>query len=562
MSYLRIALFAVAVSTCLGTYAAEWDRFRGPNGSGVADDSAVPTQWSPSANLAWKTPLPGPGVSSPIIVDGKAFVTCYSGYGLDRENPGEIENLTRHLVCVDVISGKKLWQKDVKAALPEDPYSGVGVPAHGYASHTPVSDGKHVYAFFGKSGVYAYDLDGNEVWHAEVGKESDPTKWGSSSSPIIHEDTVIVTASAESQAVIGLDKNTGKELWRQEAEGLDGMWGTPALVQVDDDRTDIVMCVAKELWGLDPSSGKLRWYAAATDAEQSYSSVIMDGTRAFAFTGRGGGSIALDVGGWGNISDSNTVWTGSDTASFGSPVRYGSRIYLVARGVVTVVDSKTGDKVEQVRLRGARRTGGRFGSLDYPSPVVAGNHLYTLNGSGQMFVFALGDKLKQVAVNDVTRDTETFGGTPAVSGGRMVLRSTKHLYCIADKGEKVSPDDTAVAQNDDQDEPQRRPGEGGRGGGRAGGNRFDPAAIFNRMDTNKDGKLTAQELAGSPMANRADQLDQNGDKAITMEEFRSGIGRIFGGGRGGRGGGGGGYERGKDTRPDRPQRPQMAEQGN
>ena len=411
---------------CLSTgHANDWSRFRGPAGSGVAVNSdSLPTAWSPEANLAWKTPLPGPGASSPIIANGKAFVTCYSGYGLSQEDPGEIENLVRHLVCIDMETGEQLWQNDVKAALPEDPYSGIGVTAHGYASHTPTSDGTNVYAFFGKSGVYAFDMSGNNLWITEVGKESDPTRWGSSSSPIVYKDTVIVTASAESQAIVGLDRATGTELWRQEAEGLDGMWGTPTLVDVGADRTDIVMCVAKELWGLDPDSGKLRWYADATDAQHAYSSVILDGTRVFAFTGRGGGNIAIDAGGWGDVSESNTVWEGTITASFASPVYHDSKIYSISRGVLSVVDAETGERVEQLRLKGARQTGGRMGSLDYPSPVVIGDRLFYLNGSGQMFVFALGDKIMQISVNEVTTDKEDFRGTPAVSDGRMVLRSS------------------------------------------------------------------------------------------------------------------------------------------
>ena len=554
--------------------ADDWPRFRGPAGSGVSTDSdSLPVEWSPTANLAWKTPLPGPGASSPIIVGGKAFVTCYSGYGLTQEAPGEIENLVRHLVCVDVATGKKLWQQDVKVSLPEDPYTGIGVTAHGYASHTPVCDGENVYAFFGKSGVHAYDMDGKKLWDAEVGKESDPAKWGSSSSPIVYEGTVIVTASAESQSIIGLDKKTGKELWRQEAKGLDGMWGTPTLVQVDDSRTDLVMCVAGELWGLDPASGKLRWYADATGAQQAYSSVILDGKRVFAFTGRGGGSIALDAGGSGDVSKSNTVWTGRDSASFASPVRFDSKLYVVTRGVVTVVDAKTGDRIQQLRLSGARQTGGRFGSLDYPSPIVVGSRLYYLNGSGQTFVLSLGDRAEQVAVNSVTSDKEIFWGTPAVSDGRMVLRSAKFLYCVADKGEKVESDPNLVAKTEEPQRPSGGPargtggpsrGNGGRpggGGGRpGGGGQFDPMSMFNGMDADKDGKVTKKELEGNRMADRLITLDKDGDEAISSEEFRTGIASLFrgSGGGGGRGGSGGYGGRGQDNRPKRPQRPEAA----
>ena len=117
MSILRHSLLLVLL-TSLTAHAGDWARFRGPNGSGVARDSeSLPATWSPAANLAWKTPLPGPGVSSPIIVGDRVFVTCYSGYGLDQENPGMIENLVRHLVCIDVRTGEKLWQRDVQATL-------------------------------------------------------------------------------------------------------------------------------------------------------------------------------------------------------------------------------------------------------------------------------------------------------------------------------------------------------------------------------------------------------------------------------------------------------------
>ena len=536
--------------------ADDWPRFRGSTGSGVAIDSdGLPTTWSPDANLAWKSPMPGPGASSPIIVGQKVFVTCYSGYGLSQEQPGDIENLVRHLVCVDLKTGKTLWQRDVKAALPEDPYSGSGVTAHGYASHTPVCDGANVYAFFGKSGVHAFTMDGEPLWQAKVGMESDPAKWGSSSSPIVFGDIVIVTASAESQAIIGIDKATGKELWRQEAKGLDGMWGTPTLVKVDDKRTDLVMCVARELWGLDPTNGKLRWYADATGAQQAYSSVVIDGKRVYAVTGRGGGSIALDAGGSGDISESNTAWTGTENASFASPVLHDSKLYVVSRGVLTVIDAETGDRTKQVRLRSAKQTGGRFGSLDYPSPVVVGDRLYSLNGSGQMFVFQLGDEMKQLALNEVTTDKEVFWGSPAVSDGQMVLRSAKYLYCIADRGDSVPQNENVIAKIEEPSEQPSRSAQGGRG---SGGRRFDPMSMFKQMDSNKDGKIAMAELEGNRMADRLKTLDKDEDASISEEEFRTGITSLFSRGGGGGGGGGGYGNRGSDKRPTRPQRPESA----
>lgn len=563
---------AVLVSSTY-VHAEDWARFRGPNGSGISS-SSLPLSWTPTANIAWKSELPGPGVSSPIIVGDRLFVTCYSGYGLDRSKPGEIEKLKRHLLCFDAKSGKKLWQKDVPAALPEDPYSGIGVTAHGYASHTPVSDGESVFVFFGKSGAFAYDLDGKQLWQAELGKESDPWAWGSSSSPIVYEDLLIVTASAESQSVVALDKKSGKEVWRQQAAGLDGMWGTPTLVKIDDKRTDLVLSVPKEMWGLNPSNGKLVWYSDATGADQSHSSAIAVGDKVVAFTGRGGGSVAVRAGGKGNVTESNVLWTGRDSDRFASPVAYNDNIYLVANGMITSINGKTGEKITQVRLTGGLPGGGGgFGSADYASPVIAGDKLYYTKGTGETFVFDLAGELKQVSVNLVTTDKESFGGSPAISNGNLYVRSDKYLYCVTDKKENVPVNASAslIAKSDGPADGADRPrqggpggGFGGPGGGGPGGGRggFDPAAIFKDRDKNSDGKLSADEVAGTPMADRFADIDKDKDKSITLEEFRASMQGFGGGGRGpggpgGAGGGRGGFGggRGEDKRPKRDQRP-------
>ncbi len=421
--------------------ADDWPRFRGAQGSGAATDSnAIPNVWSPLENIAWKSRLPGPGASSPIVVGKRVFVTCYSGYGVTKEQQSNLEDLVRHLICIDLTSGAILWQNNIEASLPEDSYYRSGVSSHGYASHTPVSDGKNVYAFFGKGGVFAFDLDGNELWRASAGKESDPPKWGSSSSPILYRNTLIVTASAESQSVIGFDTQTGEEKWRQSATGLNGMWGTPILVPVNETRTDLVMLVPGEIWGLDPTTGKLRWHSTATKSQHAYSSVIADGNRVYAFSGQGGGSVAIDAGGTGNVSDTHLVWNGPVNAVYGSPIRYESDLYIIARGILSTVDTATGKRGFQMRLKGERKTGNaRFGSLDYASPIVVGDRMLYLNASGQVYVFQLGSNIELLAVNEVTSEKEVFWGSPAASDGRLFLRSSKYLYCIANSDRAGSP---------------------------------------------------------------------------------------------------------------------------
>ena len=218
----------------------------------------------------------------------------------------------------------------------------------------------------------------------------------------VHGNLVIVTASAESQAIVGLDKQTGSEVWRQEAEGLDGMWGTPTLVKIDANRTDLVMSVAKEIWGLNPENGRLRWWCETNAADQAHSSAVYSERVVYAFTGRGGGSAAVEAGGQGDVTASKIKWTGKDTARFGSPVIHGSSVYLIGNGIVKAIDRETGETFKQLRLRGARGSArSMFGSLDYCSPVIAGDRLYYLKGNGQMFVSCRwATKLSQLAVND------------------------------------------------------------------------------------------------------------------------------------------------------------------
>lgn len=418
--------------------AGDWLRFRGPNGSGIsADAAATPVEWSPDKNVRWKTPLPGAGVSSPIVIGDRLFVTCYSGYGA---NFGKIEDLKRHLVCVDRSSGKILWDESVDAVLPEDSYSGMGIPSHGYASHTPVSDGKNVYVFFGKSGVLAYDLEGKQLWHKSVGTESDRRRWGSASSPILHEGKVIVTASAESEALVALNTESGEEVWRQEASGLANVWGTPLMVKIDDERTDLVLGVPYEIWGFNPDSGKLRWYSEIPAGDQYSSSVVAVQNVVYSIEGRGGGSAAVRAGGKGDVTKSHTVWSGSDSSRFGTPVVYEDRLYFFSGSVAGCNDAKTGKKIFQGRLEGGSSSGGgsrsRFGrgsgGGDYSSPVIADGKIYYTQSSGNCFVLKAGDEFEQLAVNSITTERESFGATPAISNGEIFLRSDKHLYCVSE----------------------------------------------------------------------------------------------------------------------------------
>ncbi|MFK8115634.1 MAG: PQQ-binding-like beta-propeller repeat protein [Rubripirellula sp.] len=485
---MSIRSFCVSTSVCAfaclcisPVAQADWLRFRGPNGSGIsADSAATSTKWSSKEGVKWKAELPGAGVSSPVIVGDRVFVTCYSGYGLDRQDPGTLEDLKRHVVCLSRLDGKVQWTKTIEAVQPEDPFAGMGVPAHGYASHTPVSDGENLYVFMGKSGVLAFDFEGKELWRTSVGTESDPKRWGSASSPILHENLVIVVASAESRSVVGLDKKTGKEVWKQETDGVTDVWGTPLLVETEG-RTDLVLGVPYEFWGLNPETGKLRWYSEAMDSDSYNSSVVEADGVIYGIEGRGGGSAAVKAGGKGDTTEKNTIWTGNDSARFGSPLVVNGHIYYFSNGVATCIKASDGEEVFKGRLPGGTAArggdggrpqgrpggdgnrppegradaggrggfgggfggrgggfggrgggGGGFGSMDYASPVSADGKIYYVKSDGTTHVINASDEFELLASNKVTEDKETFAATPAISNGQVFLRSDKHLYCIGE----------------------------------------------------------------------------------------------------------------------------------
>ncbi len=347
-----------------------------------------------------------------------------------------MDALKRHLVCVDRTSGDIRWNKVIDPVLPEDPFSGAGVPTHGYASHSPVSDGKRVYVFFGKTGAMAFDLEGNQIWHKKLGTESDPRRWGSSSSPILHGGVLIVTASAESRSIVGLNSETGEELWRSQADGVMNTWATPVICKINDEQSEIVLGVPYELWALNPKNGKLRWYAEVPASDQANASAISEGGVIYLATGGrgGGGTAAVKAGGKNDVTESNVLWTNRIATRFGSPLLYEGRIYVMG-SIAACMDAKTGEAIYEQRLPGGTGGGGGrrgFGGSDYTSPVIAGGNIYFVRGSGETLVVKTGDKFEEIASNRVTEDRENFMASPAISKGELFLRSDKHLYCVAE----------------------------------------------------------------------------------------------------------------------------------
>jgi outer membrane protein assembly factor BamB len=380
---------------------------------GVSEARGLPTTWSADSGVVWKRELPGPGTSSPIVVGKRVFLTCYSGYGVDRKEPGELSNLRRHVLCIDLANGQILWTRVIPAVLPEAKWQ-TYLNLHGYASSTPVSDGKHVYIFFGKSGVFAFDLKGEQLWQTSVGKGT--SGWGSATSPLLYKDLLIVNASVESNSLIALDRKTGNEVWR--TKGISSSWSTPVLVKVPDGQTELVVSASNKVMGFDPDTGKGLWHAKVFSGYVCPSVVAHEGV---VYALQNGTCVAVRAGGQGDVTETNVVWQHKFGTVVSSPVYFQGHLYW-SGGTAYCMRAGNGSVVYKEHLKP--------GSGDiYASPLLADGKLYYVSRTKGTFVLEAGPKFKLLAHNTLDADS-VFNGSPAVSNSHLLLRSNRFLYCL------------------------------------------------------------------------------------------------------------------------------------
>ncbi len=412
-SFLTIPLICLLV--CSNAVAQNWPSFRGPNRRGIAEGSKIPLKWDESTNVKWTVDLPGRGSSSPIVWGDRIFLTGYSGTGTDMK---------RQLVCLKKTDGKIVWSRDVPAAQPEDNYRGY-ITEHGYASNTPTTDGELVYAFFGKSGVFAFDFDGNQKWRVEVGKESSNRRWGSAASPVIVGDMLIVNASEESQSIRCLNKRTGQQIWKQEAAMLELSYSTPVF---DEKRNELIVAVPGEVWGMSLKNGALNWYAATRLTGNVSPSPQIDDDKVYLFGGyQSSGSHAFKLGGKDDAS-SNQHWYSRTSSYVATPLLYNGHFYWINdRGIAYCTKQSDGTVVYQERVAGL--SGG--GRPIYASPVVANGRIYVVTRKDGCLVLPAEPRFEILARNKIAGASGDASATPAISGDEMFLRAGTKLYCVA-----------------------------------------------------------------------------------------------------------------------------------
>jgi outer membrane protein assembly factor BamB len=418
------AIFVITLVCLFGSataaYSDNWSQFRGPSGNATSSNSSVPTQWSETENIAWKTRLPGRGASSPVIWEDRVFVTAFTGYGMSDDEPGDKSDLRLHVICIDRHTGKLLWDKSIAGSENTQSFSR-RIADHGYATSTPATDGKAVYAFFGVSGVVAYDFDGKLLWQANVGTKT--AGFGSASSPVVFENLLIVNASIESGTVFAFDKQTGKEAWR--IGDVNKAWTSPCIAEAPGGEPEMVINQKETIYGFDPRTGEKLW---SCDGIQDYVvpvPVSHNGV-VYCLGGRSNRCIAVRLGGRGDVTETHKLWEVNTGANVTSPVYCDGHVYWASdKAVANCLKAENGEKVYQQRLPTRARI--------YASIVRAGDRLYVTTRDQGVVVLAAEPEYKELARNVLADDEGLVNASPAISNNQLLIRTDSYLYCIGQK---------------------------------------------------------------------------------------------------------------------------------
>jgi outer membrane protein assembly factor BamB len=422
-------MIALVLIICALTLVDNWPQWRGPRGQGVSDEKNLPLEWGPTKNIKWKTPVPGRGHSSPIVWGNRLFLTT-SIEGPEIPGAAAVKHVinnqvvklpdtvgaershTLKLICIDTDAGKVLWERTVHEGRMYDDRQKTNT----YASSTPATDGRYVYAFFGSEGVYCYDFDGKQIWNASLGGIA-KMGYGEGTSPIIFENLVIIQADKElgqGSFIAALDKTTGKQVWRTSRKNR-ASWSTPVLVR-GAKRVELIASGAESVVSYDPLTGKELWQAEGLISHAIPTPLVGDET-VFVYAG------SHDKRGYAvRLSDSKILWRhDKGTAYVASGVLYDGNIYLITdSGIMTSLDARTG----QLRYEGGRLP---VATTFFASPVAFDGKVLITSQDGDTFVIAAGPKHELLKTNSIG---EPVYASPAISGGRIFIRGERNLYCI------------------------------------------------------------------------------------------------------------------------------------
>lgn len=424
--------------------AWNWPQWRGPSSQGVSLETGLPTTWSPSQNVAWRASLAGLGTSSPIVWGDRVIVTSQIGASplaggaahpqlarddrtlAERENPIGGQRLPADGKPGDVwlvveafgrSDGRRQWEYRTRATG--------AFPAvhekHNLATPTPVTDGQRVYAWFGNGQIVALDLEGRLVWTRHLGEEFAPfrTLWGHGSSPVLFGDLVILLCDHLSNAyLLAIDARTGRDRWKADRGGERTSHSTPLVVR-GPKGAELLINSSERIDVYDPANGELLWFAGGPRQTPIPSAVFHDGRIYLSRGYRNSDYMSIRPGGRGDVTATHVEWRVPSGASYvPSIVHYEGLLYVTNEvGVVTCADARTGERVWRQRLDG----------VFFASPVAGDGKVYMVSETGETFVLRAGRTPEVLARNDLG---ERFIASPAISHGRLFLRSDRTLFAI------------------------------------------------------------------------------------------------------------------------------------
>ena len=399
-------ILTLAAILCLSSpLFADWRQFRGNDANGVAEGAAPPITFSDTENIAWKIDLPGRGLSSPIVVGDKVFVSASSGPRQDR----------LHVICFSTKEGTELWHRQFWATGRTACH-----PKTCVAAPTPCSDGKRVFAVYSTNDAVCLDLDGNLQWVRALTLDSPnaSNSLGMSSSPVVVDDTLVVMVECDAESfTTGINVEDGLSRWKLDRPRK-ANWTSPGIMRGKDGTGDHVLVQSSAgVVAVEPQTGKIAW--DYKDGASTIPSLVVSQQTAYV-PSHGITALRPSPGG----SDvPEMVWrTESVNPGTGSPLVYKDALYVVANGgVLNRVDPKDGSKKWQTRLKGS------FSG----SAVAAGDHLYAFSEDGMGQVITLKDDGGEVTHTHSLG--ETILATPAISDGALYIRSDGHLWKIATK---------------------------------------------------------------------------------------------------------------------------------
>ncbi|MEM7144539.1 MAG: PQQ-binding-like beta-propeller repeat protein [Verrucomicrobiota bacterium] len=426
-SLLLIGLATAGLLLGPGPLAAEqkpnnWPNWRGPHSDGhlKAEPGTFPVEWGPEKNITWKTPLPGPGNSSPVIWNNRIFLTQAVDQGQ-----------TRSLLCFDRSNGKLLWQKDV--AYPEED------PTHKtnfFDSASPVTDGKLVYAWHGNAGLFAYDLNGQEKWkRTDLGKYIH--QWGANAaSPILYKNSLILYAGPGTEAnLFAFDKTSGKTIWKTELpeaasenfKQFKGSWATPLLISNNDERDELILPLPQRLTAFNPATGEELWRCEGL-SDLCYTNALSGDDLIVAMSGYKGPAIGVrlpDSMTTGDITDSHRLWhVEPNQQRIGSGIIVGDHIFILNEpGVAQCIEARSGREIWKARL----------GAGSWSSANHVGDLLYFTDQTGTTYVVEPNTtKLHILETNRLPKGEHT-NASLAFSNGQIIQRTDKFLRSIKAK---------------------------------------------------------------------------------------------------------------------------------